>query len=82
MTLQYLKDNYNNTTAVVVPISDWEKITQTHRDINLMLEPTIDAPKKTMKDFRGCISDETAKAMHEQVIQSRNEWEERLNKQF
>jgi hypothetical protein len=82
MALQYLKDNYNNTTAVVVPISDWEKITQAHQDINLLLEPTIDTPKKTMKDFRGCISDETAKTMHEHVLQSRNEWEERLNKQF
>jgi hypothetical protein len=82
MALQYLKDNYNNTTAVVVPISDWEKITQTHQDINLLLESTIETRKKTMKDFRGCISNETAKAMQEQVIQSRDEWEKRLNKQF
>ena len=82
MTLQYLKDNHNNTTAVVIPISDWEKITRTHQDINLMLQPVVEVPKKTMKDFRGCISDETAKALHEHVIQSRNEWEERLDKQF
>ena len=82
MTLQYLKDNYNNTTAVVVPIQVWEKITKTHKDINLMLEQKTETPKKTMKDFRGFISDETAKVMHEHVIQARNEWEERLNKQF
>ena len=82
MPLQYLKDNYNNTTAVVVPKDDWEKIVQTHKDINLMLEPATKTPKKTMKDFRGCISDETAKAFHGNVIQSRNEWDERLNKQF
>ena len=47
-----------------------------------MLQPSVEVPKKTMKDFRGCISDETAKVLHEHVILSRNEWEERLNKQF
>ena len=46
MPLQYLKDNYNNTTAVVVPISDWEKITKAHQDIKLMLQPSTDAEKK------------------------------------
>ena len=38
MILQYLKDNDDTTMAVVISISDWEKITQTHQDINLMIE--------------------------------------------
>ena len=80
MALQYLKDNYNNTTAVVVPISDWEKITQAHQDINLLVESDKKTPKKTMKDFRGCLSDETAKLMQEAVVNSKNEWDERLHK--
>jgi hypothetical protein len=67
---------------VVIPISDWEKIIETHQDINLMLQAQKETPKKNNEDFRGCISDETAKALHEHVLQSRNEWEERLNKQF
>ncbi|WP_257666563.1 hypothetical protein [Parapedobacter tibetensis] len=30
---------------------------------------------KTMKDFWGALSDETAKKLHQHVAQSRNEWE-------
>lgn len=82
MPLQYLKDKHNKTTAVVIPIREWEKIIETHEDINLILQPQTHLSKKTMKDFRGCISDETANALLEHVMQSRDEWEERLNKQF
>jgi hypothetical protein len=75
MTLQYLKDNYNNTTAVVIPISDWEKITRTHQDINLMLEIKNDMPKKLKpSDFRGCISSQTADNLNAHIEQSRTEW--------
>lgn len=45
---------------MVIPISDWEEIIKTHPDIDLMLQPQTDVPKNTMKDFRGCISSETA----------------------
>ena len=38
--------------------------------------------KKTMADFWGILSDETAEDLHKHVKQSRDEWEERLNKQF
>ena len=75
MPLQYLKDNYNNTTAVVIPIRDWEKITLLHKDINLMLEPKIDAANKLRpSDYRGCISKETADKLNAHIEQSRNEW--------
>jgi hypothetical protein len=39
-------------------------------------------PKKTMADFWGTLSDETAKELHKEVEESRSGWEERLNKQF
>ena len=75
MPLQYLKDNYNNTTAVVIPIKDWEKITQIHQDINLILEPKMDAEKKLKpSDYRGCISKETADKLNTHIEQSRSEW--------
>ena len=32
-------------------------------------------PKKTMKDFWGKLSDDTAKKLHKHVAQSRDEWE-------
>ena len=75
MTLQYLKDDYNNTTAVEIPISDWEKITRTHQDINLMLEIKKDTVKKLKpSDFRGCISSQTADNLNDHIEQSRREW--------
>ena len=37
---------------------------------------------KTMKDYLGAISNETAISMHEEVKTSRDSWEERLKKQF
>ncbi len=41
----------------------------------LALEEIEQKPaKKTMLDFWGVISDETAEALHEQVEKSRNEW--------
>lgn len=41
----------------------------------LALEELEQKPaKKTMADFWGIMSDETAKVLHKQVEQSRNEW--------
>jgi hypothetical protein len=75
MPLQYIKDNYDNTTAVVIPIKDWERITHAHQDISLMLEPKTDTGKKIKpSDFRGCISQETADQLNSHIQQSRNEW--------
>ena len=38
--------------------------------------------KKSMADFWGTMSDETAGDLHKQSKNSREEWEDRLNKQF
>jgi hypothetical protein len=38
--------------------------------------------KKTMADFWGSISDATAAELLKSVEESRNSWEERVNKQF
>lgn len=75
MSIQFLKDKDDKTIAVVIPLRDWEEIIKTHPDINLMLQPQTDVPKKTMKDFRGCISSETADKLNAHIKQSRNEWE-------
>ena len=42
----------------------------------------VDGKKKTMSDFKGILSDETAMAMHREVEESRNDWGERLKNQF
>lgn len=36
------------------------------------------AGNKTMSDFWGIISDETAQVLHQQVEQSRNEWDNNI----
>ena len=75
MALQYLKDDHNNTTAVVVPTSDWGKIIYAHQDINLMLIPEKNGDTKIKaSDYRGCISKETADKLNAHTEQSRNEW--------
>ena len=33
MNLQYLQDNNGNTTAVVVPIEEWNKFTEKYSDL-------------------------------------------------
>ena len=45
-------------------------------------EEDIQPKKMKMSDFWGTISDETAAQLHKEVIESRNSWEDRLNKQF
>jgi len=39
---------------------------------------TTSIPAKTMKDFWGKLSDDTAKKLHEHVAQSRDEWERNI----
>lgn len=76
MNLQYLKDNNNTTTAVVIPISDWEKITRTHQDINLMVEEKKAKPNNLKpSDFFGTLSKEDGESMQAHITKSRNEWE-------
>lgn len=58
------------------------------KEIEFMYYPTVEirqqlpVAKKTMADFWGTISDDTAKEMHKELQESRNGWEERLSKQF
>jgi hypothetical protein len=33
MSLQYLQDNNGNTTAVVVPIDEWNRFTEKYKDL-------------------------------------------------
>ena len=76
MTLQYLKDNNDITTAVVIPISDWEKITRIHQDINLMIEEKQAKPSKSRpSDFFGTLTKEDGEKMQAYITKSRNEWE-------
>lgn len=81
MRLQVIKDEYGNNTGIFVPIADWVIITQNHQDLKELvnIEPV---PKKKLSQLAGSLSKETGEAMLKDVEESRNEWEERFNKQF
>lgn len=81
MRLQIIKDSDGNNTGIFVPINDWEAITQKHQDLKELVDikPT---PKKKLSQLAGSLSKQTAEAMLREVDESRDEWEQRLNKQF
>ena len=81
MRLQVIQDGQGKNTGVFIPINDWEVLTQRHKDLKELVS-TEPAPKKKLSELAGSLSYETAEAMLKHVEESRNEWEERLKKQF
>ena len=81
MRLQIIQDGYGKNTGVFIPMNDWDTITQKHEDLKTLVNITP-TPKKKLSELAGTLTDETAEALHKHVTESRNEWEERLNKQF
>ncbi len=81
MPLQYLTDITGAHTAVVIPINEWEKLTRKHEDLK-SLEADPIKPKVKLSDYAGKLSNETADEMLNYVAESRNEWNERPNKQL
>ena len=81
MSLQVIQDGFGQNTGIFVPINDWNTIIQKHEDLKALvnIEPVA---KKKLSELAGKLSHETAQAMQKYVVESRNEWEERLNKQF
>jgi len=80
MRLQVIQDGYGQNTGVFVPINDWNTIVEKHKDLKALVN--LERPKKKLSELAGKLSHETAEAMQQHVAESRNEWEERLNKQF
>jgi len=71
MELQYISDAAGNHTAVVIPIKDWEALTDQYVELKK-------ADKKTKgvkpSDFVGIIPDDVADAMQAYVKESRENW--------
>jgi hypothetical protein len=82
MQLQIIKDGYGNNTGVFVPMNDWDTITQKHQDLKELIATEAKPKKIKLSELVGSLSKETAEDMQKYVADSRNEWEERLNKQF
>jgi hypothetical protein len=81
MPLQYVTDGLGNQTAVVIPIDEWELLTEKHEDLK-ELETMPIKPKTKLSVLAGKLSEETANAMLSYVEEGRNDWDERLKKQF
>ena len=81
MRLQVIQDGYGKNTGVFIPMNDWIVIVQKYEDLKTLvnIEPVA---KKKLSELAGTLSHETAEAMQKYVVESRNEWEERLKKQF
>ena len=78
MELQYLSDNNGKHTAVVIPIQDWEILTQKHEDLKSLETENIKpkSKKKLSEIFAGSLNltDKQYNEFQESVKQSRNEW--------
>ena len=81
MRLQVIQDGQGKNTGVFVPISDWNILIQKHEDLKILVN-TEPIPKLKLSALAGKLSNETAKEMQKQVIESRNDWGKRLNNQF
>ncbi len=81
MPLHYITDASGKQTAVLIPIDEWEMLTSKHEDLK-ELETRPIKPKTKLSGLAGKLSEETANAMLSYVEESRNEWDERLKKQF
>ncbi len=73
MPLQYMLDNAGNTTAVVIPITDWEVITRKHADLKQLA--VLPGKKKKPSDFVGMLTKEEAEKMQEYLSEARNQWD-------
>ena len=74
MPMQYIKDNNDITTAVVIPIEEWKSITKKHTDL-ASLEKQVSEKRKKASDFKGILSPELTEALQKHVQQSRQEWD-------
>lgn len=81
MPIQYITDTEGVHTAVLIPINEWELIIRKHEDLK-SLEAAVQKPKVKLSGLAGKLSHTTAEAMLNYVAEGRNEWEERLKKQF
>lgn len=74
MPLQYVKNIEGETTAVMIPIEEWESITQKYTDLST-LEKSATGGKKKASDYKGILPLQVAEALHQHIQQSREEWD-------
>ncbi len=70
MELQYLSDIRGNHTAVVIPIDDWNNLTETYQGLK-----TLEKQKNGASRFKGLLTNEEADKYHLYLQQARSEWD-------
>jgi len=75
MPLQYIHDDIGQTTAVIIPIAEWEDITNRHQDLKDLEKKQVPAKKMRHSDFAGTLSKEGYQALNEHIKEARKEWD-------
>jgi hypothetical protein len=73
MELQYLSDIRGNHTAVVIPIEDWNNLTEKYQGLK-----TLEKPKRKLSEkYAGKLPADIADELQNYVTQGRSEWNNR-----
>ncbi|MDZ4667924.1 MAG: hypothetical protein SGJ00_08565 [bacterium] len=76
-----IKNGQGKDTGIFVPIQDWNTIIEKHEDLKELVE-IKKSPKIKLSKLAGKLSVDTPKSMQKNILESRNEWGSRINKQF
>lgn len=70
MDLHYISDTEGRHTAVVIPIKEWNNLTDTYKELK-----TLEKPKQKLSaKYAGKLSADVADQLQDYVTQGRNEW--------
>lgn len=77
MPLQFVHNINGSTTAVIIPIDEWNELVHKHHDLKQLELRSKTSKNKTGKpsDFAGTLSKEGYRALSEHIKQARSEWE-------
>lgn len=73
MELQYVSDDQGHPTAVIVPIEEWNRISN-----NKMILPQKKLSKKKASDFRGIFTKEEGARVSDYINKVRSEWDRKI----
>lgn len=79
MPLQFILDGSGNTTAVIVPILEWNAIMQTRTDKGKGDNGIRKGKKLKPSDFKGIFSADDAGRFHKHLTKVRKEWDRDLS---
>ena len=70
MNVQYLSDAQGRHTSIVIPIDEWNTITDKHEDLKILENPK----QKLSEKYAGKLPVALADELQHYVTQSRAEW--------